>query len=229
MCIPGIDPVTLAIALGSAAASSVGSMVSANEAAANNKRIARARNQELSNTLNSNNKLSQEATDILQQRLDKAAPEEQQTQTQDTQQKLQQDFTKAVDTTPTIDPGISGSAPEVVKTEMAKRLSDSLGKARTSAQNLGKLNAYGQNVFNNNLATQQAGRDISVPVGFARSNMDLLPALQDLAGMSADRPSSGLGSLLQGLGAAGGSIAGSGYFAPATGHGVSGSPTPLRR
>ncbi len=201
----------IALALGSTALSTVGSAMAASEQQRNNERQARARNQELSNAMARNKELSQEAITSLNSRVADAAPEAQKEQTQTAQDALVSSLSEAA-RVPEVDTGISGSAPEVVKTEMAKRLGESLGTARTNAENLGKLGTYGQMMFNNNMANQQTAQDIALPVGLARSNMDILPGLQDLAQISANKPGSGLGQVLQGLGNLGASAAGSGYF-----------------
>ncbi len=188
-----------------------GQAMAANEQQKNNERQARARNEELAAAQTRNKQLSQDATNILDKRIDQTAPEVQQQKTQDVQSQLVDSLAAAANT-PKVESSISGSAPEVVKTEMAKRLGDSLGVAKTNAQNLGKLGTYNQTMFNNDMATKKAGQAIDLPVSLARSNMDILPGLQDLAQISANKPGSGLGQVLQGLGSLGANVAGSGYL-----------------
>lgn len=197
--------------IGPALLSTAGSAMAASEQQRNNERQARARNQELSNAMARNKELSQEALSALDKRISDSSPEVQQEKTQTAQDALVNSLSEAA-RVPEVDTGISGSAPEVVKTEMAKRLGDSLGTARKNAENLGKLGTFGQMLFNNNVANQQTAQDIALPVGLARSNMDILPGIQDLAQISANKPGSGLGQVLQGLGNLGASAAGSGYF-----------------
>ena len=112
---------------------------------------------------------------------------------------------------------MSGSAPQIVQAENAKRLGEALTRSKANASRLGRLGAYNQNMFDNNLATAQAGQKISVPVGFAQSNAQMLPYYQDLAEMSATKPMSGIGSLLQAAGQVGGYYAGSGKVGGSSG------------
>ncbi len=226
----------IALALGSTALSGVGSMMQQNEAAKNAARIQNARNAELDALRTRNKKLSDEATGIFDERMSRQAPDAQQnTQEQVAQQRVSE-LVGAAESAPQVDMGLSGSAPDIVRSEFAKRIADSVGKAKKDAESLGKLGAFSQMQFDNALDNQRTANRISVPVGFAQSNTQMLPYLQNEAELNATKPSSGIGQILQGAGTAGGFLAGSGklgtmpqklppnvYGPPAPGTGVLGT------
>lgn len=202
--------VEIAMALGSAALSGVGSAINQREQQKNNERMAAARNAELEQTRQKNRQLSQQATEIFDQRLAQMSPEQQQQQSSQTENARIGELLTAANEAPAVDTPVSGSAPQLVQAENAKRLGEALTRSKSNATRLGTLGMYNQNMFDNNLATAQAGQKISVPVGFAQSNAQMLPYYQDLAEISASKPMSGIGSLLQAAGQVGGYYAGSG-------------------
>lgn len=200
----------LALAAASTAASGIGSMMQQNEATKNAQRIQNARNAELDALRTRNKTLADEATGIFEDRLSRQTPEEQQAAQGDIEQKRISELVGAAEAIPQADVSLSGSAPDIVRNEFAKRIGDSVSRASKDAASLGKLGAFSQIQFDNALDNQKTANNISVPVGFAQSNTQMLPYLQNEAEMNATKPSSGIGQILQGVGTAGGYLAGSG-------------------
>lgn len=106
----------------------------------------------------------------------------------------------------------TADAPDIVKTEVAARMSDALKQGRERAKASAKLGSFGDQWFGQNLDNAAASRDIGMQSGFASSNLNNMGALQDLADMSTYKPVSPLGSILMGTGNMVGSAAGAGFF-----------------
>jgi hypothetical protein len=111
---------------------------------------------------------------------------------------------------------LSGSAPQVVQSELAKRMMGAVDKGKAEAQQLGKVGGYGDTWFNEGVSNVATGRNLGVNQNFASGNMALLPYGQDLAEQAAYKPISPFGSILSGLGSAFGSASGGGFFTPPT-------------
>lgn len=206
--------IELAAMLGGTALNAVGGMIQRNEEAANQKRMADARNEKLQLTLNKNDKLaerSRQRFDARQQDTQNLDQNEQKAK-QDRQQTLEQAVTDTPNPTP--DLPISGSAPTVVRTELAKRVGEALSKAKESATKLGTLGGYGDLWVNQGFKDAQAGRDIGVDANLAAGNMALLPYQQDIAETRAYQPISPLGGILQGIGSGLSSFGGGGGRLP---------------
>src|SRR5574343_862041 len=94
-------------------ASSLGSMIQANEQQKNAERIANARNAELQQMRQKNRALSDQATVEFQNRLDDQSEANQTQQQTDNTEQLGQAFDQAVESIPQTAPSIDGSAPSV--------------------------------------------------------------------------------------------------------------------
>lgn len=195
--------------LGGTAMSVIGQILDQREADANARRRVEARNQALTNTLRMNSKYGDESRRVLDDRLRGVQPDNMAAQQQSLTNTRMADNVAAVTDTPA--PELAGSAPEVVQSEVAKRMQDVMNAGRQEARTLGKLGGYGDATFRGGLQTAGAGRDIGVQQGFISGNMALLPHRQDIAELRAYRPMSGVGSILKGFGSMLGSAGGGGF------------------
>lgn len=199
--------------LGSAALSAGGSMIQQSEAQANAKRQADARNEQLRTTLAKNDQLADQSRELFDARKKQIDPNQTSADEAKAKADRQAELTQAVDTAPTPSAGnasISGSAPTVVKSEIAKRVSSALDQARTDAKNQGTLGGYGDAWLNQGLADADVGRNLATNANFASGNMAILPYKQDIAEERAYKPISPIGGILQGLGSALGTYGGGG-------------------
>lgn len=199
-------------ALAGSALSAAGGLAQQSEAAANAKRQAKARNDELNRTLQTNDKLAQQSRDAYNQRQQTASADaikqDQQAQTANRDQTLQQAVQPADQASAGV--SISGSAPTVVKSELAKKMADVMATGKQRAQNLATLGGYGDSWLNQGLQDQNTGLDLGVNSNFSQGNMATLPYRQDVAETRAYKPISPIGGLLQGFGSMLGSYAGGG-------------------
>lgn len=200
----------LAAMIGGPLLSAAGTMIQTNEAEANAKRQAAARNEKLNLTLAKNDKLADESRQAFNQRKENATDEATDKAKQDATEERQDTLQTAIPDQPTVSAPVSGSAPTVVKSEIAKRMADALGGAREQAQRLGTLGGYGDMWFDQGLQDTATGRDLSQNANFASGNMAILPYQQDIAETRAYKPISPIGGLLQGLGSGISSFGGSG-------------------
>ncbi len=172
-----------------------------------------ARNKVLSATLFKNDALADQSRSIFDKRLEEIQPEAFDQQQADLTAERTDTLEGAIGLPDPEDIPISGSAPQVVRSEIAKRMLGAFEKAKGNAQTLGRLGGYGDTFFRQGLATAEAGNQISVPNNFARGNLGILPHLQDFAEVAAIKPISPIGGILSGIGNVLGSFGGSqGYF-----------------
>jgi hypothetical protein len=222
MC-TGLEPAVIA-ALVSAAGSAVaagGTMYASNEASKNAERAAAARNKVMDDTLKRTSDLAKDSRDIYKQREAQIAPEAAAASAEDATAARTATLEGAIpDSAPEAVP-ISGSAPTVVKSEIAQKLLDATGEAKSQARALGKVGGYGDAWFNQGLESGNTERNMSIPQNFIQGELGLMPYSQDFAEYRAYKPSSGIGEIMTGAGnvlaSAGGAYAGRKAAAPATG------------
>ncbi len=176
---------------------------------------AEARNNVLRQTLLKNDKIASDSRNLFDKRRAEVEPEPMQA----AQEEATADRTATLEASVQQAPeemSLSGSAPQVVQSELAKRMMSAVEKGKSEAQALGKVGGYGDTWFNQGIANTSTGRDLGVNQNFASGNMALLPYGQDLAEQAAYKPISPFGSILSGLGSAFGSASGGGFFTPST-------------
>ena len=186
-----------------------GSVITTNEANANAARQAKSRNDELQRVMVRNDALAQQSRDAFANRATDIQPE----QVQADQQQALDDRTATTMTAidrPIPSIPLRGDAPQVVKSEIAKKMAEVFGAGRSEASRLAKLGARGDSWLNSGIQDTQAARDIGVSSNLAAGNLGILPHLQDFAENRAYKPISPFGAILSGLGGALGSYAGSG-------------------
>lgn len=194
------------------AMSAAGAMMQQNEMEENQARMAEARNEKLRTTLAKNDAIAEQSRDTFNQRKQQMQADESAKAEQQAKDKRQDTLETAVEETPTspADVPISGSAPTVVRSELAKRMSEAMSGAKGQAQRLGTLGGYGDAWLNQGFQDAAAGRDIAQQANFASGNMSILPYQQDIAETRAYKPISPIGGLLQGFGSMVGSYGGGG-------------------
>jgi hypothetical protein len=177
---------------------------------------AQARNQVLQQTLKKNDAIAADSRNLFNERRAEVEPEPM----AEAQEEATADRTATLDASVQAAPeemsGLSGSAPQVVQSELAKRMMGAVEKGKTEAQQLGKVGGYGDTWFNQGIANVDTSRNLGVNQNFASGNMALLPYGQDLAEQAAYKPISPFGSILSGLGSAFGSASGGGFFTPSS-------------
>lgn len=190
--------------------SAVGGMIQQKEAEKNAQRMAEARNERMRSTLTKNDALAKQSRDTFNERAQKINKDQMEQSQDEATQNRQQDLEAAVDNTPSpVDSvSISGSAPTVVKSELAKRMGAAMSQSKQAAQRLGKLGGYGDTWLDQGFKDVEAGRSIAGDANFASGNMAILPYQQDIAEMRASKPISPIGGLLQGFGSMLGSYGG---------------------
>ena len=202
----GLETSTL-IALGSAAASGVGSMINMSEMRADQEARAAARMQALREHQARQKTFQDENRKTYEERAQDYTPENQGKVLQNAQDARTEDITQGVKG-PTTDVALTGSAPSVVEGELAKRMLTAFNKSTDQAKALGKLGGYGDQWFTNNMGLLDSGRKIDTVNSFSRQEAALLPGYQDLAEAGAARAPSGIGTIMSGLGQIGGYYAG---------------------
>lgn len=203
---------TMALLAASTAASVGGGAIARNEAEENNQRIADARNKVLENTLQRQNRLARENEKVLAQTVDRFDPQNQQQTATQAVEKRTADLTgnQVAPAPDAAEVPLAGNAPQVIKGAIAKRMLDAFNKSTDRAKTTAAASAYGDVWGGNSRDITGAGRNIDTTNSFSRSWAGLMPSLQDFAAYNANKPSSGLGQLLQGLGGLGAAFAGGG-------------------
>ena len=209
MCFGAIGPLIGGILSG------VGSMITAKEQQANAERQAKARNDKLALTLSRNDPIAERSRDAF----DKRVADSSEQAIADQQAKAEQSRTDTI-ASEVADPTaaevpLSGSAPNVVRSELAQKLLDVFNEGKDRAKALGKLGAYGDTWFGQGLKSADTSRNLSLNSNFVSGNLALLPYQQDIAETRAYKPISPIGGILSGLGSAlsSGGGGGGGYYA----------------
>jgi hypothetical protein len=194
------------------ALSSVGSMIQASEQEANNRRMAEARNERLRNTMTKNDRLAEQSRAEFDARQRQSTTESIEGDRAQKTAERSDTLEQAVQEAPKESAGVSlsGSAPTIVKSELAKRMAAAMGQATDSAKAQAKLGGYGDTWLNQGFQDVTAGRNIGQNANFASGNLAILPHQQDIAEMRAYKPISPIGGLLQGFGSVLGSYGGGG-------------------
>lgn len=109
-----------------------------------------------------------------------------------------------------------GSAPEGVRSELAGAMTRALDAGRSEAEASARLGTAGDFFFDQGGRNTALARDLGINANFAGGNLALLPHLQDLAELSATKPTGPLGDILMGVGSMLGSFGGSRGMTPTT-------------
>jgi hypothetical protein len=202
------DPITAALVVASVGASVAGGGIAASESAKNNNRIVEARNKVLRETTAKNLALGDKNRAAFAQQINTMAPEN----TAAALAAAQADRGATLESAITPDAAevpMAGDAPQVIKSELGKRLAETFAKSKASAGALGRFGGYGTQLQDEAIAEAGLGRGINTNNNFVRGNVGILPYLQDYAEYGASKPSSGLGQIISALGGMAGMAAGS--------------------
>lgn len=196
----------------STAASVGGNLIQNSEAEANAKRVAAARNAQLQFVLGKEHEIENQN----EARLAKGIDQFQQPQQQQAQKTAVDTRNTAIDANapnPTAQAGsipLSGNAPKVITGKIASAMKSAFDSATDTARKAAQLGSYNDVLGGNSRTLMDLGSNIDTDNGKARAWATLLPSLQDLAGESVNKPPSGIGQVLSGLGTLGAGFAGSG-------------------
>ncbi len=109
----------------------------------------------------------------------------------------------------------AGSAPQVVRDNLAKELNRSLGEGKDFATRLARLGAPGENQLTNSFGLLRGAQDQDRLGSFSRGSSNILPLEFQAANRRGDSLST-LGSVLGSLGSVTSGIAATGGFSPNT-------------
>lgn len=184
----------------STAMSAGGAAMSNSEARKNAEARAAARNRVLQQSLDRQAKWGEEARGLFDTRLKDYTPETQGEKLATAQEGRTTDITKNMSTPTTSDIPLSGSAPQVVKGEIAKRMLASFQQATDRAKAAGKVGGYSDNWLGNNTGVADTARQVGTINNFSQMDNALLGSRQELAEASAPQSNSIWGPLLSGGG-----------------------------
>lgn len=201
MCTP-----LMAVAMG---AQALGSVIQSREANKNAKRAVDARNDAFEVEQMRQRRLQDESGAEFGSAVGRFDPTAQRKQMGETREARTETLTDAVPEMAAGGSGvpIQGSAPTVVGGEIARAMQSAQAGARGSAGRLGKLGAYSDSLFNDNMALNRTRQNIGTVSNFAGRSAGLLPFEASIAAANSQKPSSGFGELLQLVGS-GASMAG---------------------
>lgn len=228
------DPVTLAVLAASTAMSAGGSFLNNKEETANQNRALEARKNAAEVERIRQKKFEDETTPLFTSELTNLSPDAQNAALATAQQERTGKTQAAVTTANEYAAPASG-APQVVNSEIGRRVGQALRGQTAEAGNLAKLNAWQDLDFANRLGLNATNRNLGTLNNFSANSLQLLPYEQEVAARNAYKPPSGFGDLLKlggsalglasGVGAFGG---GAGADAIPTGVGYVGKVAPLR-
>lgn len=207
--------IEIALLAAGAAATAGGTLLERNEKQKNAAEVARARNQELRDSMARQRRYEDRSrVEGVQKALDKFDPQEQAKLQAEDAARRDTAIAEAVTPTEGVE-GIplEGSTVPVVKDQIGKRLRDVFNTATERAKLAARPLTYADRLAGNNLALTDAGRMVDTQNSFARQEAAMLPSQQDFAAFMAQKEPSIWGPLLKTAGSALMGSAGSGYLA----------------
>lgn len=177
---------------------------------------AKARNRVLSRVLKRNDGLARDSRRIFDKNVDKYSDERFAKRQDAVTENRIEPLVDAVDEAAPEEIPLSGSAPDVVKSELAQTLLDAMNYGKKQATQLGEVGGYGDAWLRKGITTSKAANRIGMKQNFAGGNLSLLPFQQDMAEVRSVKPISPLGGILQGLGHAVGGMSFGGGGSPYT-------------
>ena len=208
------DPLTatgIALSVGSTLYKSQG-------AKKNTSRMVRARNDAAAAEDGRQRAYQDEANDVFNRTLPKFERGAQDVGVEQARQKREEKLTDAAsgDGADEYQAPTAGSAPTVVKSEIARRISDALTQGTKRARTQAALSAYGDNMFGNKVALGRSRGELAQVSDFASKSAGLLPYEMRAAAQNASRAPSIVGDLL-GLAGSGATMAGMAGVGPSFG------------
>jgi hypothetical protein len=209
--------IELALAAGAMGLSAGGGMIARNEANNDAARMMNAKNEELKQVLAREEAFQKDNYANFDKTLGNFAQPKQEAAVADATTQRQDAAVanmKAPDVAASEIP-LGGNTPEIIKSSIAKSMSDAFSKTTQLARDRAKLGAYSDVWGGNDRNVTNTGLGVESNNAMSRSWASLLPSLQDFAAYAAHKPSSGLGETMQVIGNMMGGFAGRG-FAPTT-------------
>ena len=188
------DPATASI-LGMAA-SGIGTAVNTSNANKNNQRMVNARNEAMQNELNRQDAFQAESDQVFQDNLANYDKSNQDVALANIQLQRGNELVKSL-AQPNEYAPTTGSAPDVVKSEVARKINDAMKSGRKTAKSLGNMGAFGDLQFRNRIGNQRSGDLLGEIGGNARRSSNLLPFEQSVAEANAFEPPSMFGDLIK--------------------------------
>ena len=194
------DPISLGLMAAGTAASVVGSGINSREQADNNANIAEARNKALQETNAKNLAYAAKNRESLITQLANSTGAAADTGLNNAKTTAVQTIHDNMAPPTTGEPSLAGNAPTVSKSGLGSAIADAAAKSKEKAAAQGNLLGY--TTFGRTLAEgdQNLAGNINTNNDYAHGNNAILPSLMDYEQIKANKPSSGLGELLQGLG-----------------------------
>lgn len=196
----------------SAGLSAAGNFMNQRQAASNQQAKINASNNALRQELARQEQFQQQNTDVLNKTVDRFDANNQSTEQADLAGKREAAYEANAPVSSDLG-NLNDGAPQVVKTDMAKRVADAVARSKASAKALAKIGSFGDLFQNNGLSINQAGNNIGTTNTLARGSIGVNQLEQRAAANNAGNKSSMFGDL---LGAAG---AGVGLYGAANGSG----------
>lgn len=181
--------------LAGAGLSAAGGMMARNEAEANAAREAKARNRELAVLNQKADAAAAQNQTVLGNTIRAINPAQLGTAQASRTAAIEGNLPGAMEDVP-----MSANAPRVAQAEYAKKIQESLAKAKTNAGNLGRLSGFDQQQTDIGFGTNKAGQDIAFNNMPAQGQTRIMPHMSDYRALEAYRPSSGLGQVMQAVG-----------------------------
>lgn len=202
------DPFTAALLVGGTVASVAGKSIATSESNKQMAAIVKARNKVLNDTLEKNKVYADRSRQVFDERVGDISTDASMDIANAQNQHASNIEANIPAAAPVESGGLPASSPKVVKSALAKKLSDIFSESTAQAKRTGALTGYGGFFQDQAIADAGANRDVGVNADMISGNMRLMPALQDYAEIGATKPSSGLGQILSALGGMASSAAG---------------------
>lgn len=180
----------------SAALSAGGAAITRSEQDANANSIASARNGVLQQYLDRQRKLGQEGRGYFDKRMEDYAPGKQGEALDKAQTERTDSILKDVSAPNTDAIPLTGSTPQVVKGEIAKRMLTTFQQATDRAKAAGKVGGYGDTWLGNNFGVADTARRVGTVNNFSQNEAALLPNEQQFAEIAARKQPSMWGPIL---------------------------------
>lgn len=201
------DPITLGIMAAGTLASTAGGAMSSSEQLNNNTNIAAARNKQLQEVNAKDMAHAADSNADLTKTLGATTGASDAQGLQTAQQKAVQ--TIEGNMAPTgAGPTLNGDAPTAAKSGLGAALASAGAFSKGKADANGNLLGYTTQSRSNAMGDQDLGSAINLNNNFVRGDNALLPSSMDYSQIEANKPSSGIGEILSGVGNLAGGYAG---------------------
>lgn len=184
------------------AMSAIGAAQQQREAEANAQRQADARNEVLRQTMAKNDALAQQSREDFATRKQQITADAMNADQAKEQANRENQADQAIQDAPLPVNAIplTGDQPEIVKSDLAKRMGTALQSSKDLAAKKAALASVGDMWLNQGFQNADIGRQLQEKANFQQGNLAILPFQQDIAEQRAYKPISSAGALLGGFG-----------------------------